>query len=592
MKIKIKTATRAVRTGKTRFSSIKHLIHSDSISDKTLPKVLDHLDYYNGTVYDAVERSARLYPDNMAYEFLGNKVSYNEFIGQIDLCAKALKAEGLKEKEVVTIALPNCPQALCVFYAASRIGAVASVIHPLSSEREIEHCLNVTKSVMIVTLNQFYDKFENVFGRTPTRKIIFTGIDDGLGFFKSIGYKFYVNPKSPKIPKNGVEISWNAFMKSGKNYEGEYIGHAKSEDPAAILFSGGTSGTTKGVVITNYSFNAFGAQIINSTPSCTPGDIFLAAMPLFHGFGLGVCVHSMLFAGSGCILIPKFTPKNYLKLISTSKCQFFAGVPTLFEAILRVKSDTELDFSHLKGVFSGGDSLPYDLKVRFDEFLKENNASVQIREGYGATETLAACCLTPFTGGPKGSIGLPFADTSFKIVEPETDKELPAGETGEIIISGPSVMKEYIGNPEETEKTLKTHSDGKKWLYTGDLGYRDEDGYIYFCGRAKRMIIASGYNVYPNQIESVLCENSMIDKCCVIGVSDKYRIQKIKAFIVLTPDTPKNEATKKQIMDYCFNNIARYAKPNEIEFRDELPVTKLGKIDFKALEKEEEEKQQ
>ncbi len=549
---------------------------------------LKHLDYFEGTIYEAIARSTTKYPDNLAYEFLGHKVNYRDFRQQIEDCAKAMCNVGIKQGDVVTIALPNCPQALIVFYAASLIGAVTSIIHPLSSEREIEYYLNLTKSVLVVTLNQFYDKFRNVFEKTSIRKVIVTGIDDGLGFPKNIGYKLYVSQKSPKIEKSDKVIGWHTFIHEGKKYSGKYFADCNPKDPALILFSGGTTGTTKGVVISSYAFNAFATQVLNSQPSFTPGDKFLAAMPLFHGFGLGVCVHSMLIDGASCVLIPRFTPKSYVKLISSSKCTYFAGVPTLFEAILRISDVQGLDFSNLKGVFSGGDSLSIDLKERFDKFLYANGSTVSIREGYGATETIAACCLTPFEGGKKGSIGFPYADTTFKIADLETNADLPNGEVGEILISGPSLMMEYINNPEETKKTILIDENGQRWLHTGDLGMIDEEGYVFFKGRAKRMIIASGYNVYPNQIEEVLNENSMIEKSCVIGIPDKYRMQKIKAYIVLSEGVPKTDDTKRIITDYCINNIARYAKPNEIEFRDSLPVTRLGKIDFRALEKENE----
>lgn len=549
---------------------------------------LKHLDYFEGTIYEAIARSTTRFPDNLAYEFLGHKVNYKEFRQQIEDCAKALCNAGVKKGDVVTIALPNCPQALITFYASSLIGAVASIIHPLSSEREIEYYLNLTKSVLVVTLNQFFEKYQNLFEKTMIKKLIVTGIDNGLGFPKNVGYKIYVSQKSPKIEKSDTIIGWHTFIHEGKKYTGKYFGNPDPKDPALILFSGGTTGTTKGVVISSYAFNAFATQVLNSQRNFTPGDKFLAAMPLFHGFGLGVCVHSMLIEGASCVLIPRFTPKSYMKLISSSKCTYFAGVPTLFEAILRIPEVAGLDFSHLKGVFSGGDSLSIDLKERFDKFLRENGSTVDIREGYGATETIAACCLTPFDGGKKGSIGLPYADTTFKIVDLESNKELPSGEIGEILISGPSLMMEYINNSEETAKAVFVDENGQRWLHTGDLGLIDEEGYVFFKGRAKRMIIASGYNVYPNQIEEVLNENSMIEKSCVIGVPDKYRMQKIKAYIVLADGIPKTDETKRKITEYCLNNIARYAKPNEIEFRDTLPTTKLGKIDFRALEKENE----
>jgi len=433
----------------------------------------------------------------------------------------------------------------------------------------------------------YFYKFKNILVNTDVRLTIVTGIQDGLAFPKNVAYKLTAGRKTEKVAETEDIFRWQTFIKMGEEYDGPFAVSRSCHDAAVILFSGGTTGTTKGVVLTSYNFNSQAIQIKATVPVLTPGDKFIAAMPMFHGFGLGICIHCMLYAGACTILVPRFTAKSYAKLISDSKCSYFAGVPTLFEAILRVPKLHGLDYSHLKGIFSGGDSLSPELKERFDRFLTEHNSPVLVREGYGATETLSACCLSPKEGGKRGSIGFPFADMIFKIIDHDTGEEKAVGETGEIIISGPLVMKEYIGNPEETAQTLREDENGRKWLYTGDLGMIDSDGFVFFKGRAKRMIIASGYNVYPNQVEAVLEEHGWVDKSCVIGVADKYRMQKIKAFIVLKEGIEPSEDTKNELMDYCKSKFAKYAKPNEIEFRESLPTTKIGKTDYRQLEAEE-----
>ena len=346
-----------------------------------------------------------------------------------------------------------------------------------------------------------------------------------------------------------------------------------------ILYSGGTTGTTKGIVLTNRNFNALAQQIVATNPMFRPGDKMLAAMPLFHGFGLGVCIHSMLANGGRCILIPRFTAKSYAKQIVKYKCNFIAGVPTLYEALLRLPSMEGANLSSLKGVFSGGDSLSVELKKKFDKFLYDHKAVIQVREGYGTTETVTACCLTPPHMHKEGSIGLPFPDTYIKIVEPGTDRELPYGEEGEILLAGPTVMKEYMNHP-----------DGLSWVYTGDLGTMDADGFVFFRGRAKRMIISSGYNIYPAQIENLLDANELVQMSCVIGVPDAYKMQKVKAFVKLNPGVPANEATRQAILDYCSKHIAKYAMPCDVEFREELPKTLVGKVAYRILEEEEQAK--
>ena len=317
------------------------------------------------------------------------------------------------------------------------------------------------------------------------------------------------------------------------------------------------------------------------------GDKMLAAMPLFHGFGLGVCIHTMLSQGGRCILIPRFTAQTYAKQITKYHCNFIAGVPTLYEALLRLPSMDNADLSSLKGVFSGGDSLSIELKKKFDKFLYDHNAKIQIREGFGLTECVTASCLTPPHMAKEGSIGLPFPDTYYKIVEPGTDKELPYGEEGEILIAGPTVMMEYVNHPEETAQTLRKHDDGLTWMYTGDLGMMDDEGFIYFKGRAKRMIITSGYNVYPGQLENILDANEFVHMSCIIGVPDPYKMQKVKAFVMLKPGVPESPETKEAILAYCRKNIAKYAMPYDIEFRRELPKTLVGKVAYRVLEEEE-----
>ena len=298
----------------------------------------------------------------------------------------------------------------------------------------------------------------------------------------------------------------------------------------------------------------------------------------------------MLANGGRCILIPRFTAKSYAKQIVKYKCNFIAGVPTLYEALLRLPSMDNADLSSLKGVFSGGDSLSIELKKKFDKFLYDHHAVIQVREGYGTTETVTACCLTPTHIYKEGSIGLPFPDTYIKIVKPGTDEELPYGEEGEILLAGPTVMKEYMNHPDETAKTLRKHDDGLTWVYTGDLGVMDEQGFIYFRGRAKRMIISSGYNVYPGQIENILDANDMVQMSCVIGVPDAYKMQKVKAFVMLKPGVEANEGTRDALLGYCRKHVAKYAMPYDIEFREELPKTLVGKVAYRVLEDEEKAK--
>ena len=549
------------------------------------------LDYFEGSMCEAVENIAEKYPNVIAYDFMGSHTNYRRCVEEIHACARALRAAGVKENDRVTIAMPNAPQAVSMFYAVNMVGAIANMIHPLSAEGEIEFYLNDSKSVAALTLDQFYGKFANIRKNTPALKtLIVASIKDALNPVMKLGYALTEGKKVPKLPEDGDYITWKQFIANGKQFTGDPRVKRVGEQPAVILYSGGTTGVTKGILLSNLNFNALGAQIIATNPIYSVGDKMLAIMPMFHGFGLGVSIHSMLVNGGRCVLVPRFTPQTYAELLRKHKPNFIAGVPTLYEALLRLDGLGDLDLSCLNGMFSGGDSLPVELKKRIDAFLKDHKATIEVREGYGTTECVTASCLTPSGLAREGSIGIPFPDTYYKIVMPGTEIEVPYGQEGEICLAGPTVMMEYVNHPQETADTLRKHADGLTWVHTGDLGVMDKDGYIYFRQRIKRMIVTSGYNVYPSQIEGILDKNECVHMSCVIGVKDPYKMQKVKAFIVLKPGFEPTDETREKIMDYCRKHIAKYALPYEIEFRDELPKTLVGKVAYRILEEEEAKK--
>ncbi|MBQ6374199.1 MAG: AMP-binding protein [Clostridia bacterium] len=546
-----------------------------------------HLDYFRGSMIEMVESAARRHPDVVALEFMGRKTSYARLVEQIRDCAKALRRLGIREGDRITLCMPNAPQTVIMFYAVNMVGAIANMVHPLSAEGEIEFYLNDSESVAALTLDQFYEKFARIRANTPCLKhLLIADVADALSPLKRLGYRLTQGRKIQKPPKDADVIPWNRFIADGAQFTGDPRVKRASDDPAVILYSGGTTGITKGILLSNLNFNALASQIVATNPIWRIGDKMLAIMPMFHGFGLGVSIHSMLANGGGCILVPRFTPKTYAELLRRHKPNFIAGVPTLYEALLRIPGLDDLDLSCLKGVFSGGDSLPIELKRRFDAFLKAHGCKVEVREGYGTTECVTASCLTPLTKAKEGSIGIPFPDTYYKIVKVGTEEEVPYGEEGEICLAGPTVMLEYVKHPQETAQTRRVHADGLTWIHTGDLGTMDDEGYIYFRQRIKRMIVTSGYNVYPSQIENILDAHEAVHMSCVIGVRDPYKMQKVKAYIVLKPGYAPSDETRAMLMDYCKKHIAKYALPYEIEFRPDLPKTLVGKVAYRVLEEE------
>lgn len=543
------------------------------------------LEYPNGAMYEEVYKAADKKPETNAYEFQGRNTKYKDFVKKIEAAAAGFSAIGIKAGDRVTICMPNTPQAVDSFYALNRLGAVPAMIHPLSAVEEIKFYLTETKSSAILTLDIFYEKIiraVELAGFPVT--VVVASIKDELPFPKSILYPLTLKNK-PHLGRDENTVKWEDFIKAGKKRK---IPRRKAsfDDDAVILFSGGTTGKTKGILLTNMNINALALQTGAAAGFSLDGLRMLSVMPLFHGFGLGIGIHTPLIHGGTCILVPQFSVKTYAKLIRKEKPNVLPGVPTLFEALLRTEGLQGFDMSFIRGMFCGGDSLSIELKRKVDVFLKEHNASIQIREGYGTTECVTASCLTPYDYYKEGSIGVPFPDTYYKIVKPGTNEKMPPNHDGEICISGPSVMKGYLDNPEETADTLRNHGDGRIWLHTGDLGMMDEGGFIYFKQRIKRIIIVSGYNVYPSQVENAIDAHPDVMYSCAVGVPDEYKMHKVKAFVVLRSGVEPDDRIREEILENCRSKVFKYGVPYEIEFRDELPKTLVGKVAYRVLEEE------
>ena len=543
------------------------------------------LKYPNTTMYQQLASAAKQYPNNTAYVFMGKETSFSAFMQRIDAAAKGLTAMGIGKGDKVTICMPNSPQALDCFYALNRIGAIANMIHPLSAAKEIAFYLNFSKSKAILTLDQFYNKVASIMGEVEQDcTVLIAKIGDELPFPLGLVYPLTKGGRHP-LPKTGYRL-WYDMIAAGKSAK-LLADDGKADECGAILYSGGTTGTAKGIMLSNRNFNALGLQTIAASGfGSVAGMKMLSIMPVFHGFGLGIGIHTALIGGATCILVPQFSVKIYADILRKQKPELIPGVPTLFEALLRAESLEGVDLSFLKGIFSGGDSLSPELKKKVDAFLKDHGCAEQIREGYGTTECVTASCLTPKDYARSGSIGIPFPDTYYKIVTPGTTDEVEANIEGEICVSGPTVMLGYMDNPEETASTLRRHGDGRIWLHTGDMGHMDLDGFIYFRQRIKRMIISSGYNVYPSQLENIIDGHEKVLLSCVIGIKDEYRGQRIRAYVVPMPGIEPTDELKQELLDHCAQHIAKYAMPREIVWRTELPKTLVGKVAYRVLEEE------
>ena len=542
------------------------------------------IEYPELTIYELIAKTCETYPNYYAFEYFGKKITYRELLMRIKKTASSLLELGVKEGDRVTICMPNTPVAVITFYAINMIGATASMIHPLSSENEIEFYLNESNSKYILTIDLVYNKLMKVIDKTKVEKIIVSSVSDDMSKFKHAMY-WFLSGRKTKIEKNEKAIFYNELMKLGIYYKEFECCKRKMDDEAVILYSGGTTGNPKGIVLSNRNFNALAMQCHLMCDPAKAGDSVLAILPIFHGFGLGVTIHTPLYIGMKVILVPNFSPRKFGSLIKQYKPNFITGVPTLYEALLKTKLGKK-DLSSLTCVVSGGDTLLPSFKKTVDEFLKEHGSKAQIRCGYGLTECTGASCLNPRQEYRDNSIGIPLPDMDYKIVKIGTFNAAKTNEDGEICISGPTVMKGYLNNPEETKKTLVKHPDGKIWLHTGDIGCMDSDGFIYFKQRLKRMIVSSGYNIYPSYVEDIIKKHPMVDTCVVIGIPHEYKKQVAKAYVVLKDGERASSSTKKSIKKYCEENLAKYSWPYEYEFRDSLPTTLVGKVAYKKLEEE------
>ena len=547
------------------------------------------IEFPDCSMVDMILQSAEKWPDNVAYSYYGHKVTFKNFVKKIEKAARALKNYGVKEGDRVTICMPNTPEGITMVYAVNMVGAICNMVHPLSSEKELEYYIKVAESKYVLVIDAVFDKIYRLRDTAQLERIIVVRPSDGLGFLKKKLYSA-LHIKKVRLPANDSRVVlWEDFIANSYFYQGNYHEERGGADPAVIMYSGGTTGAPKAVMLSNLNINAESICDATMIRQITPGATVLSILPLFHCFGLGVCIHTPLCKGMGCILIPAFSHKQFADIIKKNEPNFIVGVPTLFEALINTKLKKD-DLRSVTAVICGGDALNQTLRDKVNDFLESHGSSAKIRVGYGLTEGSGAVCLSPESTFADGIIGVPFPDTDFKIVKNDTFKEQPVGKEGEICISGPLVMMGYLGDDVETAQTIRLHDDGKLWLHTGDIGLLGEDGLIYFAQRLKRIIISSGYNIYPTHLESIINSHESVLTSTVIGIDHPYKGQVPKAFIVLKPGYKAGKRLEREIRELLERNVPVYALPASYEFRDKLPKTLVGKVAFKKLEEEEKNK--
>lgn len=536
------------------------------------------------SIFEALRSSSTVVLDNYAINYFGYKITFGDLFKKIDSCARSLVGCGVRKGDVITVCMPNTPEAIIMIYAANKIGAIVNLVHPLSSKEELKKTIIDTNSVFALIINFNYEKVKSFINETNLFKVVIVSAGESMPSLLSLGY-WFTNDIKINFLSDDLFIDYKNFILTKKNYSKNIYDKGKKLDAALYLHSGGTTGSPKNIVLTNGNINSIISQARIVFPDIGKEDNFLSILPIFHCFGLVVCVCAPLALGAMVTLIPQFNAQRFDKLIKRYHPSVIAGVPTLFEALIKNPYMINTSLKNIKYVISGGDSLSAKQNEEVNKFLKKHDCGASVIQGYGMTETTGPATFGYFGSDKLGSVGACLPGNKIIIVDPNTNKKLRNGEVGEILISGPGVMKEYLNNKIETDNMK--FDDGKtSWIKTGDLGYLDEDEVLFYVQRLKRMLIVSGYNVYPNYIENVLMKHPAVKNVGVVGMKHPYKVQVPVAFVVINEDYAGEYNIVGILRKYCEDNLTKYMIPYKFVIKDVLPKTMIGKVDYKELEKE------
>ena len=536
------------------------------------PQVPPHLTYPRIPLYSLLDETAAKYPASPCTNFFGKRLTYREIKELSDRLAASLRRMGVPKGDRVVLLLPNSPQFIIAYYGLLKAGAVIVPLNPLSAERELEFYLTDSEAEVAITIPLFLSKVASLVGKTPLKHIVCSRLSDFLPFPLSLVQGFR-EQRLARAVRGAALVDFKELLKQElrPDWSPERV---QPEEMAVLIYSGGTTGIAKGIMLSHFNFVANAHQII-AWGNLTNEQGLLAVLPLFHGFGMSVTMNSALLAGGEITLLPRFNAKQVAKTIQKRKPSFFIGVPTMFVQLSNLPEIHRYDFSSLRGIFVGAAPLTKAIK---DDFEKKTGG--RMIEGYGLTEAVTAIMANPYKGTHKvGSIGIPFSDVDMKIVSLDDGRTLPPGELGEISLRSPTVMLGYYKNSEETQKTIV---DG--WLHTGDIGYVDGDGYFYITDRKKELIIVGGFNVFPREIDELIYQHPKVKEGITVGIPDPRKGERIKIYVVLkTGET----ATQEEFIAYFKERLTPYKVPSEVEFRTELPKSMIGKILRRALREEE-----
>lgn len=521
-----------------------------------------------------------------ALEYFGRKITYADFIVQVKRTTAALRAMGVQKGEILTVVSVMTPEIIYLFYAADRMGATLNLVDPRYSAEGIHDYITEVNSRILVCLNVTYDRCVQAAKRTHVEKVLVLSPANSLPMPLQLGYKMK-NPDRNRYASN--VIHWSDFIQKGKGQNTT----AEPFDPAhacVVVHTGGTTGSPKGVMLSDSNFNAIAQQFAAFDQLICRGQKLMNIMPPFIAYGYACGVHLPLSLGLTVLIVPNLDPAKLGSLVLKHKPEHMFGVPSHYQQMAADPKLKDADLSFIRNYAAGGDSIAQGAEQTVNDFLAAHGAQYAMAKGYGMTEVSSAATAAAGHNNKPGSVGIPLVNTLVSVFDPGTDHELPIGQRGELCISGPTLMLGYYGMPEETANLLRRHSDGRVWAHTGDLGYMDEQGFVYVESRIKRIIIRhDGFKVFPSMIENVISRHPAVQQCSVVGCADKEHVQGRLPFVYLVLE-PSAVAKKKQIIrelrEMCAEGLPEYVQPIAYKFISSMPMTPIGKVDYRRLEEE------
>ena len=543
--------------------------------DQTLPAL---------SAFEYVCQRSKNHLNDTALDYYGRKFTYADLIVNVKKTAAALRGAGVKKGDIITVVSIMTPEIIALFYAADMMGATLNLVDPRYSVEGIREYIEEVDSHLLVCLNVVYERCRQAAKRTNVEKVIVLSPADSLPPVMAVGYKL-TTPDKNKYASN--VIRWKQFIKGG---EGQSTA-AEPYDPdhaCVVVHTGGTTGSPKGVMLTDDCFNGIALQFQAYPKLFHRGQKLMNIMPPFIAYGFACGIHLPLVLGFTVVIIPNLDPDKLGSLVLKHKPEHMFGVPTHYQQLASDPKLRDKDLSFIINYAAGGDSLSRGAEQTVNDFLAAHGARYPIAKGYGMTEVSSAATVAAGLDNKPGSVGIPMVNTVVAAFEPGTDQELPIGQRGELCISGPCLMKGYYNKPEETAILLRRHPDGRVWAHTGDMGYLDEDGFVYLDSRIKRMIIRhDGFKVFPSMIENVVSRHPAVHQCSVVGCADKDHVQGRLPFvyIVLKADTTaKKKQVIRELERMCAEELPEYVQPAAYKFIPSMPMTPVGKVDYRQLE--------